>query len=131
MSSVLGSPSFKALFDPASDPFEAIEFELELDLQAVRSQPFATAVRAAATATGGEMLFDMPVDDLVPNASRIAAVRFPSRGGSRFSFAILNPAGDRIRVSGRREIGERFYGLAKGYAGVLDRLRADGKTGNA
>ncbi|GGE14156.1 hypothetical protein GCM10011390_36680 [Aureimonas endophytica] len=104
--------------------FEAVELELALDLQEPSHGNFENCVRSAAEMVGGEMLFDMPADGSLEDASRIAAFRVPGPANDpRIVFAILDEAEEQIRIAGREEIGERFYGFAQSFVGVLERIR--------
>ncbi|MBB4003007.1 MAG: hypothetical protein V7704_13350 [Aurantimonas endophytica] len=111
--------------DRAADTIEAVELELALDMQDLTQSDFETCVRAAATVVGGELLFDIPADGSVEDASRIAAVRIAGENRDNIVFAVLNGSGDNIRVSGREEIGDRFHGFARAFVGVLTRIRDD------
>lgn len=111
--------------DVGLDPFETVEFELALDLQDLTVSGFETCVRNAAEVVGGEFLFDMPSDGSIEDASRIAAVRIRGRERVGILFAILDASGTMIRVPGREEMGERFYGFARAFIGVLERIRDD------
>ncbi len=101
----------------------AVEFELALDMQDPTRIAFDECVRSAAAVVGGELLFDMPSDGSVEDASRIAAVRVSGPQREDILFAILNESGDTIRSPDREEIGERFYGFARAFVGVLTRIR--------
>ncbi|UIJ71131.1 hypothetical protein [Aurantimonas sp. HBX-1] len=111
--------------DRVVDTFEAVELELALDMQDLTESDFETCVRAAAAVVGGELLFDIPADGSVEDASRIAAVRIEGEDRDVIVFAVLNADGDNIRVSGRDEIGDRFHGFARAFVGVLTRIRDD------
>jgi hypothetical protein len=106
-----------------ADTFESVEFEIALDLQDPLLSGFESCVRAAASVVGGELLFDMPADDTAPNVSRIAAVRIPHDGQDTILLAVLDDSGTRLRVADRREIGDRFYGFARAFVGVIERLK--------
>lgn len=107
------------------EPFETVEIELALDLQEPTSRTFEDCVRSAVEVVGGEILFDMPADGSLEDASRIAAVRVPGRPADRIVFAILNETETTIRVADREEVGDRFYGFAHAFVGVLERIRDD------
>ncbi len=107
------------------DALGAVEFELAVDMQDPIRTAFDECVRSAAAVVGGELLFDMPSDGSVEDASRIAAVRIANPQRDDILFAILNEAGDTIRSPDREEIGERFYGFARAFVGVLTRIRDD------
>lgn len=111
------------------EPFEALEFELALDLQDPARRGFESAVQEAADVVGGDLLFDIPADKSIEDASRIAAVRIPDAERDRIFFAVLDAAGTSIRMASRKEIGERFYGFARAFVGVLERIRDDRSLG--
>ena len=111
--------------EPTNAGFFAVELELALDLEDPHTMAFEECVRSAAVVVGGELLFDMPADGSVEDASRIAAVRRIAGQGNAIVFAILNAEGNEIRVPDREEVGERFYGFAKAFVGVLSRIRED------
>lgn len=111
--------------DRAAETFEAVELELALDMQDLTQNDFEACVRAAAAVVGGELLFDIPADGSVEDASRIAAVRIEGADRDSIVFAVLNAEADNIRVSGREEIGDRFHGFARAFVGVLTRIRDD------
>lgn len=101
----------------------AVKFELALNMQDPRRISFQECVRSAAAVVGGDFLFDMPSDGSVEDASRIAAIRVAGPQRDDILFAILNEAGDSIRIPDREEVGERFYGFARAFVGVLTRIR--------
>lgn len=107
----------------AADAFGEIEFEIALDLEDPALSGFENCVSAAAAAVGGEFLFDMPADGTIEDASRIAAVRIPQTPRDAILFAVLDARGTSLRVANRRDIGDRFYGFARAFVGVLERLR--------
>ncbi|WP_102959880.1 hypothetical protein [Mangrovicella endophytica] len=117
--------SAAAAGEVGTDVFESVEFELALDLQGATAETFETSVRSAAAVIGGELLFEMPSDGTIEDASRIAAVRLPSQERDRILFAVLDEAGEQVRVPDREEIGDRFYGFARAFVGVLTRIRDD------
>ncbi len=111
--------------DPGLQPYETVEIELALDLQEPATRPFEDCVRSAVEVIGGEILFDVPADASLEDASRIAAVRVPGEHRDRIVFAILNEQETSIRVADRDEVGDRFYGFAHAFVGVLERIRDD------
>lgn len=112
---------------PARDAGDvaSIEFEIALDLEDPVLFGFETSVRGAAEAIGGEFLFAIPADGSIDDASRIAAVRIPRATRDDILFAALDASGTRLRVADRGEIGDRFYGFARAFVGVLERIRED------
>ena len=111
--------------DAGIEPFEAVEFELALDLQDPTAAPFADCVSNAARVVGGEILFDMPADGSIEDATRIAAVRMAGDDSGRILFAILDQEGVTVRMASKAEVGERFHGFARAFVGVLERIRDD------
>jgi hypothetical protein len=107
------------------EPFEAVEFELALDLQDPASMPFADCVSKAAHVIGGEILFEMPADGSIEDALRIAAVRMAGDNSGRILFALLDQDGTTLRMASTEEVGERFHGFARAFIGVLERIRGD------
>lgn len=122
---MLESLSGTAMNEPLLAPFEAVEFELALDLQDPTRATFDDCVRAAAAVVGGEMLFEMPADGGIEDASRIAAVRLRHPERDRIFFALLGDDGATIRVASKEEVGELFHGFARAFVGVLERIRDD------
>ncbi|WP_152045017.1 hypothetical protein [Aureimonas psammosilenae] len=104
---------------------ETVEMELALDMHEPSAENFEACVRGAAEVVGGEILFDVPSDGSVEDASRIAAIRVPGATESRIVFAVLDEDEREIRVADREEVGERFHGFAEAYVGVLKRIRDD------
>ena len=115
----------KAQAHAALEPFEAVEFELALDLQDTTIIPFAECVGNAARVIGGEILFDMPADGSIADAVRIAAVRMAGGDSGRILFAVLDQDGTTVRMASQAEVGERFHGFARAFIGVLERIRSD------
>lgn len=109
----------------AGEGVEAVEFELALGASDVGEIGFADCVRRAAEMIGGEFLFAMPADGSFEDASEIAAIHMGEAGESRgrVFFAVLNADGDAMRVADREEVGDRFYGFARAFVGVLSRIR--------
>ncbi|MEF2553126.1 hypothetical protein VQ042_17440 [Aurantimonas sp. A2-1-M11] len=111
--------------DVDGDSFNAVEFELALDMQDLTEIDFADCVKSAAASVGGEFLFDIPSDGTLDDASRIAAVRVGAQGRDRIAFAVLNDEGTEIRVPDDEEMDERLRGFARAFVGVLTRIRDD------
>ena len=114
-----------AMAETPNTGFFAVELGLALDLTNPVDMPFDDCVRNAASVVGGELLFDMPSDGSLEDASRIAAVRTIEGEANDIVFAILNAEGTEIRVCGREELGDRFHGFAKAFVGVLTRIREE------
>ncbi|BDA83119.1 hypothetical protein Sa4125_06610 [Aureimonas sp. SA4125] len=111
--------------EPALDALESVEFELALDMQDPTEQAFETCVSNAAQVVGGEILFDMPADDSIEDATRMAAVRIPGAARDRILFVVLDEAGSTLRIASTDEVGERFHGFARAFVSVLERIRDD------
>ncbi|MCQ0990378.1 hypothetical protein [Jiella marina] len=107
----------------AGEGVETVEFELALDATDLAEGSFEDCVRQAAEMIGGEFLFAMPTDGTFEDVSQIAAVHLAENSRGRVLFAVLNEEGDAIRVPDRDEVGERFYGFARAFIGVLTRIR--------
>ncbi len=109
----------------AGEGVEAVEFELALGVNDIGEMRFEDCVRQAAEMIGGEFLFAMPSDGSFEDASEIAAIHMGEAGESRgrVFFAVLNAEGDTMRVADREEVGDRFYGFARAFVGVLSRIR--------
>ncbi|MBO0902954.1 hypothetical protein [Jiella sonneratiae] len=109
----------------AGEGVEAVEFELALGTSDLGETSFEDCVRHAAEMIGGEFLFAMPADGSFEDTSEIAAIHMG--GGAdrtgRVFFAVLDLDGDTMRVADREEVGERFYGFARAFVGVLSRIR--------
>ena len=111
--------------EPGLDAFEAVEFELALDMQDPTELSFETCVANAAEVVGGEILFDMPADGSIEDATRMAAVRIHHPTRDRILFVVLDEAGSTLRVASSEEVGERFHGFARAFVSVLERIRDD------
>jgi hypothetical protein len=111
--------------EPALDAFESVEFELALDMQDPTELPFEACVAHAAQVVGGEILFDMPADATIEDATRMAAVRIPNETRDRIIFVVLDEARSSLRVASPDEVGERFHGFARAFVSVLERIRDD------
>ncbi|WAJ29653.1 hypothetical protein [Antarcticirhabdus aurantiaca] len=109
----------------SAEPMAAVEFELALDTQDPTRASFEDCVRAAAAVVGGEILFAIPTDGSIEDASQIAAVRLEAGEPGGILFALLDESETAIRVPDRTEVGERFYGFANAFVGVLTRIRDD------
>lgn len=111
--------------EPVLDAFESVEFELALDMQDPTELPFEACVAQAAQVVGGEILFDMPADGTIEDATRMAAVRIPNETRDRIIFVVLDEARSSLRVASSDEVGERFHGFARAFVSVLERIRDD------
>lgn len=110
--------------DPLSIGLTAVELELALDFQKAE-QSFRKGVEWAAASVGGEVLFEIPAEGQMEDATRLCAVRIPARdapGPPTILFVLLGRGNPRVRVVHGHEAGDRLYAFAKAYAGLLDRL---------
>ncbi len=96
---------------------EAVELELALGLQDLSSTGFEKCVANAAEATGGSLLFHMPVE-FVPGYQRVAAVLAGSGTDQRTVMVMLNDRGDGMTVEDTGE-DDPFSGLASSYAYLM------------
>ncbi|MFD2238579.1 hypothetical protein [Aureimonas populi] len=115
----------RASQDPLAASMAALELELALDFQHA-DRSFREGVQWAAASIGGEVLFEMPAEGQIEDASRICGVRIPAASGhSRptILFALLDEKTGQVRVADRRDVGERLYSFATAYASLMDRLK--------
>lgn len=97
--------------------------ELELALAHFeRLRPFVEVVTEAASSAGGEFLFDLPASGLLPDCSRLAAVRLPSGTGAVTVLACLDLDGETIRVEAPDERTRHLSEFADAFVDVLQRF---------
>jgi hypothetical protein len=108
---------------PASgESLETVEFELALHNQNLVSLGFEESIRAALEGTGGEMLFQMRLED--GDCQRVAAVRIGSREEQEFALVIMPPGGGIMRVEPVNQSSNPLARIAESYAGLMDVFRA-------
>lgn len=101
---------------------EMMELELALDLDAVAERGFSSTVRAAATAIGGEFLFDLPASGLVDDAQRIAVICLSRDDGGRFGLVLLDGDGSRARTVEPDQATADLVQFARAFVAVLEKL---------
>ncbi|MBO0662324.1 hypothetical protein LQ948_06455 [Jiella sp. MQZ9-1] len=111
----------------AGEGVQMVEIELALGACDLGEASFEECVRGAAEMVGGELLFAMPADSSFEDASEIAAIHLgeADAGRARIHFVVLNAEGDALRVADRDAVGDRFYGFARAFVGLLSRIRDD------
>ena len=109
--------------DFVADAFAAIDFELALDLADTGQAAFEDVVAQACRVTGGRTLFVMPPAPDHLGIVQIAAVRIGGTVPAPLVFVVEEDGRNRcIRLARREEAGDRFFGFAKAYARIMDRL---------
>ena len=84
---------------------------------------FREAVRDAAIAAGGELLFDLPAEGLVENRRRIAVARIPAEGQSmRVVVATLDRDTARIHLQKPDAKTAHLVGFANAFVGVFKHI---------
>lgn len=84
---------------------------------------FREAVRDAATAVGGELLFDLPAVGLVANRRRIAVARIPGDGNTmRMVMATLDQDSPRIHMQMPDARTALLVGFANSFVGVFQHM---------
>lgn len=105
----------------AGESLETVEFELALHNQNLVSLGFEESIRAALQGTGGEMLFQMRVED--EECQRVAAVRIGSGEEQEFALVIMPPGGGIMRVESVNQSSNPLARIAESYAGLMDVIR--------
>jgi hypothetical protein len=119
----LSSPADWAQDDPArQEPLETVELELALHNQNVVSLGFEESIRTALAGLGGEILFEMRVEN--EDCQRIAAVRVGQGENRQFALVILPPGGGLMRVEPVSESTNPLARITESYAGLMDVFRA-------
>lgn len=104
-------------------PLELLELELSLDGFAGGEAGFCEAVRSAATAVHGELLFDLPATGLIPDCRRLAVLRIPEGGEDmRIIFAALDDDGVEIRMLEPDEETEHLLRFTDAFVNLLRSL---------
>jgi hypothetical protein len=105
----------------AGESLETVEFELALHNQNLVSLGFEESIRAALKGTGGEMLFQMRLED--GECQRVAAVRIGSGEEQEFALVIMPPGGGIMRVEPVAQSSNPLARIAESYAGLIDVFR--------
>ena len=79
-----------------TNSLEAVELELALHNQNLVSLGFEESIQTALKEIGGEMLFQMRLED--GDCQRVAAVRIGSGEEQEFALVIMPPGGGLMRV---------------------------------
>ena len=104
------------------ESLETVEFELALHNQNLVSLGFEESIRAALEGTGGEMLFQMRLED--GDCQRVAAVRIGNGDEREFALVIMPPGGGIMRVEPVAQSSNPLARIAESYAGLMDVFRA-------
>ena len=105
-----------------TNSLEAVELELALHNQNLVSLGFEESIRTALKATGGEMLFQMRLEN--EDCQRIAAVRIGVEGERQFALVIMPPDGGLMRVEPVEQSSNPIAAITESYAGLMDVFRA-------
>ena len=105
----------------AGESLETVEFELALHNQNLVSLGFEESILAALKGTGGEMLFQMRLED--GECQRVAAVRIGSGEEQEFALVIMPPGGGIMRVEPVAQSSNPLARIAESYAGLIDVFR--------
>lgn len=106
----------------ASDSLETVELELALHNQNVVSLGFEESIRTALDHVGGEILFQMRVED--QNCQRVAAVRLGQGEEAEFALVIMPPGGGLMRVEPVAQSSNPLARITQSYAGLMDVFKA-------
>lgn len=114
---------------PASERKTAVAMALSSDTVDLEMWPqapdagaarFREAVREAATAAGGELLFDLPADGLVADRLRIAVARIPDDDEKmRVVLATLDQDGAEIHLQMPDAATAHLVGFADAFVGLF------------
>ena len=106
-----------------ANSLEAVELELALHNQNLVSLGFEESIRTALQATGGEILFQMRLEN--EDCQRVAAVRIGADDGERqFALVIMPPDGGLMRVEPVAQSSNPVAQITESYAGLMDVFRA-------
>jgi hypothetical protein len=104
------------------EPLETVELELALHNQNVVSLGFEESIRTALHDLGGEILFQMRVEN--DDCQRIAAVRVGQGENRQFALVIMPPGGGLMRVEPVERSTNPLARITESYAGLMDVFRA-------
>ena len=109
---------------PAEDStsLEAVELELALHNQNLVSLGFEESIRTALQAIGGEILFQMRLEN--EDCQRVAAVRIGNDDERQFALVIMPPDGGLMRVEPVAQSSNPIAQITESYAGLMDVFRA-------
>jgi len=106
----------------AAESLEAVELELELHNQNLVSLGFEESIRVALDRIGGEMLFQMRLEN--DDCQRVAAVRLGSGDQREFALVIMPPNGGLMRVEPVAHSTNPLAGITESFAGLMDMFKA-------
>jgi hypothetical protein len=107
--------------DSVEPPRTADKAKIEAALQNedIVSQDFENSLRAALTATGGALLFQMHIDNETAH-EHVAAISVGAGKDRRFFLVILPADGGKLRVEPVETSSNPLAGIAAAYAGLVD-----------
>jgi hypothetical protein len=105
-----------------TNSLEAVELELALQNQNLVSLGFEESIQTALKAIGGEMLFQMRLEN--EDCQRVAAVRIGSEDERQFALVIMPPDGGLMRVEPVAQSSNPIAQITESYAGLMDVFRA-------
>jgi len=98
---------------------ESVELELALDLQILKDFGFEECLKQAATASGFEFLFQLPVFDKNPG-QRIAVMS--TGDGDKLLYAVLDNNGNEIEIVAEDAMREEIRDFAGAFMDVFSKL---------
>jgi hypothetical protein len=105
-----------------TNSLEAVELELALQNQNLVSLGFEESIQTALKAIGGEMLFQMRLEN--EDCQRVAAVRIGSEDERQLALVIMPPDGGLMRVEPVAQSSNPIAQITESYAGLMDVFRA-------
>jgi hypothetical protein len=105
-----------------ANSLEAVELELALQSQNLVSLGFEESIRTALKPTGGEILFQMRIED--DDCQRLAAVRIGRGEQCELALVIMPPDGGLVRVEPIAQSSNPVAAITESYAGLVDVFRA-------
>jgi hypothetical protein len=109
--------------EPAdANSLEAVELELALHNQNLVSLGFEESILTALKATGGEILFQMRLEN--KDCQRVAAVRIGREDERQFALVIMPPDGGLMRVEPVAHSSNPVAKITESYAGLMDVFHA-------
>jgi hypothetical protein len=105
-----------------TNSLEAVELELALQNQNLVSLGFEESIQTALKAIGGEMLFQMRLEN--EDCQRVAAVRIGNEDERQLALVIMPPDGGLMRVEPVAQSSNPIAQITESYAGLMDVFRA-------
>jgi hypothetical protein len=105
-----------------TNSLEAVELELALQNQNLVSLGFEESIQTALKAIGGEMLFQMRLEN--EDCQRVAAVRIGDEDERQLALVIMPPDGGLMRVEAVAQSSNPIAQITESYAGLMDVFRA-------